>query len=548
MKERLTNMKTVLGPIVKIDTDRCLSWSIDVAPCKSACPLGIDIPEYISAIAYGNFSAALDIVMRECPLPSVCARICYAPCEGKCKRGEVDEQIAILDLKRAAVDYGNNILEMPAPDRRPNGEKIAIVGSGPAGLTCAYYLSLSGYKVTIFEASPFVGGMLYAGIPEYRLPREVLRREIDRIVRLGIEIKANTPINRELTIDDLFRKQYKAVFLATGTHKSKTLGIHGEASSDVFYGLDFLRELNLGKEVRLGRKVAIIGGGNAAVDAARCAVRLGSDVFILYRRSIEEMPATDTEIEAAENEGVKIECLVAPSEIHATSGRVTAVRCTRMRLGAHDASGRRQSVPIPNSEFNLDADTVIVAIGQTTDLSFLTKATGVEIDKHGNIIVDHSTLATTRDGVFAGGDVQTGPRTAIEAMAAGKKAAASISKYLKSANLKEEAAVHVMRRPRMLPEVIIPMERQRARVLPPRHRVHSFEEVNLGFTLDQAVQEAKRCLGCSVCNRCLEVIDCAAILPCENNDRLSPRVDENRCIGCQVCTQVCPYQSIHRAV
>lgn len=541
-------MKTVLGPIVRIETDRCLSWSIDVAPCKLACPLGIDVQEYVSAIAHGNFSAAFDIIMRECPLPSVCARICYAPCEGKCKRGEVDEPIAILDLKRAVVDYEHNIFEMPAPRRKLDGEKIAIVGSGPAGLSCAYYLSKLGYKVTIFEAFPFVGGMLYSGIPEYRLPKEVLRREIDRIVRLGIEIRTNTPINRELTIDDLFRRRYKAVFLATGAHRSKTVGIPGEASRDVFYGIDFLRELNLGREVRLGRKVAIIGGGNAAVDAARCAVRLGSNVSILYRRSIEEMPATDTEIEAAESEGVKIECLVAPSAIHAINGRVTAVRCARMQLGAHDASGRRQPVPIPNSEFNIDADAVIVAIGQTTDLSFLTKATGIEIDKNRNIIVDPSTLATTRDGVFAGGDVQTGPKTAIEAMAAGKKAAASISRYLKSENLKEEAAVHVMRRSRMLPEVIIPRERQRAPVLPPRLRVHSFEEVNLGFTSDQAIQEAKRCLGCSVCNRCLEVIDCSAILPCENNDRLSPRVDENRCIGCQVCAQVCPYNSILRAL
>lgn len=538
-------MRKLFGPIPEIRNDQCLSWNVEVAPCQEGCPLGIDVEGYTRSIANANFNLALEIIKQDCPLPGVCAYVCYAPCEGFCKRGKLDTAIAIRNLKQAAVDLASKSPDLQGQEAKIDGEKVAIIGSGPAGLSCSYYLSKQGYQVTIFEALPFIGGMLRVGIPEYRLPKYILDSDIEGIKRMGVEIRTASPINSNFPIEALFNKGYKAVFIGTGAHKSRRLGIPGEDSAGIIYGLDFLKELNLGGRIEIGKRVAVIGGGNVAIDSARCARRLGSSVSIFYRRSKEEMPAFDSEIKAAESEGIIMDCLVDPTNIQVVGGKVVGIRCIRMELGAIDVSGRRQSIEIRGSEFDLDIDTVILAIGETPDLSFIGKDSGIEMTKEGWITVDPVTLSTRMEGIFAGGDVNKGPSTAISAMADGKQAAASIHYSLTGERLKgKTAAMHAVTMGEMLPRGIIPRNREEIHVLPEIVRIRAFKEVSLGLTPNQAIREAKRCLRCRTCNRCLEDFDCVAILPCENNKKLSPRIDNDLCVGCQVCIQVCPYGSI----
>jgi len=400
--------------------------------CQETCPVHLDIRGYIGLIADGKFEEALALIRERLPFPGVIGRICPHPCEQQCNRGTQDEPLAVRALKRFVADHEIQASGKPKTVRRAaRKEKVVIIGAGPAGLTCAHDLSILGYQVTIFESLPVAGGMLYAGIPEYRLPRDILQREVDGIQNLGVEIKTNTTIGKDLTIDDLFNQGFKAVFIAVGAHQSQKLGIPGEDADGVVQGVDLLRDLNLGRKVKVGKSVAIIGGGNVAMDAARSALRLeAKKVLILYRRSRQEMPASEEEIEAAEAEGIDIQYLVAPAEILTSNGKVTGIRCTRMELGEPDASGRRRPVPIKGSEFDTELDMIIPAIGQTTDLSFLGEGSDIETTGRGTLHVNSETLATTRAGVFAGGDAVTGPAIAIEAIAAGQRAATAIEKYL----------------------------------------------------------------------------------------------------------------------
>jgi NADPH-dependent glutamate synthase beta subunit-like oxidoreductase/Pyruvate/2-oxoacid:ferredoxin oxidoreductase delta subunit len=474
------------------------------APCKVACPAGIPVQGYVALIAQGKFAEALALIREAIPFPGICGRVCHHPCEDACRRGEHDEPIAIQYLKRFVSD---NVLRPKSDVLRLTSNiknKVAIVGSGPAGLTAAYFLARDGYSVTVFEALPVAGGMMAVGIPEYRLPRDVLRSEIKAIEDLGVEIRTNTTIgpNGDLSLDDL-RRDYDAVFVAVGAQGSRRLNIEGEDLAGVLHGVDFLREVNLGHEVTVGEKVLVVGGGNVAIDSAMVARRLGGrQVTIVYRRSREEMPANPWEIEEAEEEGIAFQFLATPTRVLGQNGRVTGLECVRMELGEPDESGRRRPIPIPGSEFAVEADTVIVAIGQVLDI----RDWKLEVEDW--IVVDPLTLATDVPGVFAGGDAVTGPATVIEAIAAGKRAAESIVRYLRGEDL---AAGRTLGPPDTTgieyyaPPVVEPVERVRMPKLPLAERV-DFAEINLGFSERETVAEAKRCLSCGVCSECLECV------------------------------------------
>jgi NADPH-dependent glutamate synthase beta subunit-like oxidoreductase/Pyruvate/2-oxoacid:ferredoxin oxidoreductase delta subunit len=477
-----------------------------IAPCKAACPAGIHVQGYVALIAQGKFAESLALIREAIPFPGVCGRVCHHPCEAACRRAEHDQPIAIQYLKRFVADWetrqSSNFQYPISNIQYPS--KVAIVGSGPAGLTAACFLARQGYPVTVFEALPVAGGMMAVGIPDYRLPRDVLQSEIEAIQDLGVEIRTNTAIgpNGDLSLDDL-RRDYDAVFVAVGAHGSRRLNVEGEDLAGVLHGVDFLREVSLGRETTVGEKVVVIGGGDVAIDSAMVARRLGGQqVEIIYRRSREEMPAHSWEIEEAEEEDIAFHFLTTPIRVLGADGRVTSLECLRMELGEPDESGRRRPVPIPGSEFAVEADTVIVAIGQTLEAgSWKLKA--------GNWIpADPLTLATDVPGVFAGGDAVTGPATVIEAIAAGKRAAESIGRYLRGEEL---AAGRVLWPPDTsdieyyTPPVVESEARARMPRLPVVER-RGFAEINVGFSEEEAVAEAERCLSCGVCSECLECV------------------------------------------
>jgi len=480
----------------------------DKAPCRLACPAGLNVQGYVQMVKEGKYKEALEIIMEELPLPGVIGRICPHGCEDACRRAQVDEPVAIRDLKRLAADmFDPREIEVPClPERK---ERVAIIGSGPAGLSAAYHLAKRGIKSTIFEALPEAGGMLRVGIPPHRLPREVLDKEIEIITNLGVEIRTNTPLGPELTIDDLFGQGYKAIYLALGAHKGIELGVPGEKAQGVRQGVDFLREVNLTGKAEVGSKVAIIGGGNVAIDVARSAVRLGAEeVTIVYRRTRAEMPAWEEEIQAAEAEGVKVVYLSAPQEILTRDGRVVGLRCIRMELGEPDSSGRRRPIPIPGSEYDMEIDQLIAAIGQRPDLSALQEVLGVEFTKWGTIQVDPITYATAREGVFAGGDVQTGPWVAIGAIAAGREAAESIVRYFDGRDMKEGREPINNDTPvyRPIPKDEPTKPRAKMPEVPPEERKNDFREVELGLDEDRGREEASRCLNCGYCCECFQCV------------------------------------------
>lgn len=481
---------------------------LGVSPCKDSCPAGIHVQGYVALIAQKKFKEALQLIRKNNPLPAICGRVCTHPCEDACTRKKEDDAIAIMSLKRFVSDweYTREEAETPIIEEKLE-EKIAVVGAGPAGLSAAYYLALAGYQVTIFEAQPKPGGMMLWGIPDYRLPRRTLERDIEFIEGVGVKIKNNTPIGPDLTLDDLFNQGFKAIFLGVGARQSMKLGIEGEDQKGVVHGVDYLREINGGNDLPLGERVAVIGGGNVAIDVVRTAIRKGSrEAFIIYRRSREEMPALEEEIIEAEEEGVEIHYLVAPKRILGEDGKVTGIECQRMKLGEPDQSGRRRPVPIDGSEFILEVDSVVPAIGQSIDLSFLPGDKDWGISKRGTIEVDNITRAAKIPGIFAGGDMVTGPATVVEAIGAGREAAISISRYLKGNDLHEgrenklpvaEPQIEgVENKPRHNPAKISVAE-----------RIKDFREVQQGFTEEEAVEEAGRCLDCGICSECLQCVD-----------------------------------------
>ncbi|MBM3182742.1 MAG: hydrogenase [Chloroflexi bacterium] len=483
--------------------------SLMISPCQHTCPVGINIPKYVAHIASDEYLESVETIRDRNPFPAICGRICHHPCEGRCRRGEMDEPVAIRSLKRFAADwYFDNISKLPPPEPFPRTrpQKVAVIGAGPTGLSCAYYLAQMGYGATVFEALPVGGGMLSVAIPDFRLPRKVIEQEIEYIARRGVDIRYNTPVGANLTVDDLKKDGFAAVFVAAGAQRSQRVGIPGELEDveGFHYGLRFLRDVKVGKQVRVGKKVAVIGGGNVALDAARTSLRLGADgVSIFYRRSREEMPVTEVEYDEAVAEGIQFNFLVSPTRIVNDNWKVTGLQCIRMQLGEMDASGRRRPLPISGSEFFVEADTVVAAVGQAPDLSFLPPDSALERTRWETLAVDSNTLATNVPGVFAGGDFVTGPGMVIEAIAAGRRGALAIDKYLKADTSRVEmydmkTEVILEAATKLEEEAWESQKRLEVPRLPTEERKSSFEEIELSFSDEIAVQEAKRCLRCDL--------------------------------------------------
>lgn len=420
-------------------------------PCVSGCPVNIHIPEFIAKVKDGDFEGAYQIIHKTSSLPAVCGRVCpqETQCEAKCVRGIKGEPVGIGRLERFVADW-HNAHSDAVPEVAPsNGHRVAVVGSGPSGLTCAGDLAKKGYKVTVFEALHTAGGVLVYGIPEFRLPKSIVRKEVDNLVAMGVDVETNVVIGKTLTVDELFEQGFEAVFIGSGAGLPNFMGIPGESYKGVYSANEFLTRSNLMKAYRedpdtpimKGGKVAVVGGGNVAMDAARTALRLGADkVYIVYRRSMEELPARREEVEHAEEEGIEFLLLNNPVEIlgyenpddrrDPRNGFVTGMKCIKMQLGEPDERGRRRPIPIEGSEFVLDVDTVVISIGTSPNPLIKSTTAGLEVNKRGGIIVEEDTGATTKEGVYAGGDAVTGAATVISAMGAGKTAAKAIDEYL----------------------------------------------------------------------------------------------------------------------
>ncbi len=466
-----------------------------VVPCKEACPAHIDIPRYLYYIAQGKYSEALAVIREKVPFPGALGRVCIHPCEQACRRGDLNtlEPVCIKFLKRYATDHDNGLWKKHSVKEAPTGKKVAVIGAGPAGLTAAYYLAKKGH--TVFEALPQAGGMMRVGIPRYRLPADILDAEINEIKAAGVEIRTNVRIQ---SLDHLFDDGYAAVFIGIGAHKGMASGIKGDNLPGFMDGVDFLRKVGLGEEVKLGERVGVTGGGNSAVDCARTALRLGAKkVTMFYRRTRVEMPAAHEEVEEALHEGVELVFLVAPDEIRQRSNGSLEFECIRMKLGEPDASGRARPEPIPGSQFVTVLDNVISGIGQSTDIP---SDYGV-VTGRGNVIkANQTTLETSRKGVFAGGDIVTGPASVIGAIAQGRQAAIAMDKYLggngiiAEALLPEEAAHPYFGEDtgftdRLQPEMPC---------IPDDQRSGSFIEVELGYGGKAAMEEARRCFRCNM--------------------------------------------------
>ncbi len=471
--------------------------SLFISPCENTCPANVNVPGYIALVASGRFMDAYNLVRQENPFPAVCGRICTRPCESKCRRRTTDEAVAIRDLKRFVADYA---YRNEKPYSREivfprNGKSVAVIGAGASGLTCAWYLSRIGYEVDVFESQSVAGGVLAYGIPEYRLPKDVLEHEIALIEQAGVKIHRNTEVGRDISFSKL-RQQYDSIYIATGTQFPQKVNIPGENLPGVIHGIDFLKAVNMHKDLAIGPRVAVIGGGNTAIDSARTARRLGAQqVLVLYRRTREAMPAYEEEIDEAIEEGIELVELVAPVRFVANpAGRLAGVECVRMRLGDFDSSGRRKSVPVEGSNFFVDVDTVIPAVSQYADLPFISREE-IEMTPWGTFVVQDDTQMTAMEGVFAGGDIARGPDEVIRAIADGKRAAVSIDRYLGGKGKLNKGE------PIKIPEIVdedeivmhsrFPME-----ILDLEQRRNSFDEVVLGYHKLNAMAEAMRCLHC----------------------------------------------------
>ncbi len=479
------------------------------APCQAACPVGTNAGLYVSLIAEGRYDEALEVASEPNPFPSICGRVCTAPCEDACRRGEFDLPIAIRDLKRFAMDHGAPKHRKVKPPRKLYSERIAVVGAGPTGLSAAYYLARRGYQVTVIDAMPVAGGMMAIGIPDYRLPRAELNRDIDAMRDLGVEFRLNTAIGRDLNFEDV-RSEYDAILLAVGAQRSQRLGVPGEDMPGVLPATMFLKDFNLTSETRLEGDVAVVGGGSTALDAARSALRSGArSVHILYRRSRVEMPAQAEEVRAALEEGIHLHELVAPVQMLSSTGEVSGVRCQRMMLSEPDEKGRRKPVPVPGTEFDLPINVVLIAIGEAPDPSFLPEGTSVGVAPWGGLLINPESLATGAPGVFAAGDVTYGPKTIIDAAAHGRQAARSIHAYLSHlvlrtvkempegefetvSTLPQDGVITLDLRP--TPREVMPFAESASR----DRRI----EFAKGLSEEQARREASRCLRCDLAYLC----------------------------------------------
>ena len=497
--------------VVLVDSEKCNGCNAvvgksgaekqETSACKVGCPAHIDVQGFVSLAVKGRFKEALQLIKLASPFPSICGRVCPHPCESECYRDQIDKPVAIHAIERFLGDLDLKAKRRYMPEMKPKRrEKVAIIGSGPAGLTCAYYLAQEGYRVTIFEKAKVLGGMLRAGIPSYRLPRKIVEDEIKMIRNMGVAMKTGVEVGKNKTIAQLRKDGFKAFFLAIGTQESVRLGIPGEDLEGVYRGLDYLRQLNFGKPIKLGEKVAVIGGGNVAMDAVRSARRLGSEkVFILYRRGLEEMPSTPEEIKQCREERIPIKTLAQPVRFISNNGRVKAIECIKMRLTEPDKSGRRKPEPISGSEFTIKVDAVITALGQESDWCCLTPECACNLTEWGTMKIDSLTLQSDDPDIFTGGDAARGPKTVIEAIADGRQAAISINRYLSGENLR-------LGRDKSLKAIKEPQKGKYERTarapmpyLEPKRRLKNFNEVQKGLPRGVTIQEAKRCISCGTC-------------------------------------------------
>jgi formate dehydrogenase major subunit len=491
---------------VKVPDER---WFEENIGCENACPVNTDAPAYIAAIMGVDFDKAFEINRGDNLFPAILGRICVHPCEEKCRRGiQFDRPISICSLKRASADFRVEPTKRRELDeirrKKKKDQKVAIIGAGPSGLAAANDLARMGYRVTVYESLPVKGGMLNVGIPPYRLPRQVVEEAFEELKYLGVEIHNNTPIGREIKLEDL-RRDYDAVYIAAGAHKAEKLGIRGEEYDGVIHGVTFMRKVNLEeKDLKAGKRVAVIGGGNTAIDTARSSLRLGAEeVHIFYRRTRAEMPVDERELEEAEIEGIKINYLTSPVEVLAGHGqRVNGIRCIRNRLGEPDESGRRRPVP-----------------SQSPDISFLPEEVGLEVSKWDRLVVDPDTFQTNVTGIFAGGDFVTGPRDVIRVIADGRRTAVSIDLSLSGGKeLRKREAFFTPVGDISLERDLEKIPRHRMPTLPPGRRDSLHEEVDLGFSRGEAIEEAKRCFQCYIFTI----------------------FDRKKCILCGGCVDVCP--------
>jgi formate dehydrogenase beta subunit len=479
------------------------------APCESACPSHLPIARYVELIKEGRFLDSLEAIREATCLPGVLGRVCVRPCEDNCRRGNVDEPISIKWLKRFVADYELEKRKEPILKKASSySEKVAVIGAGPAGLSCAYYLGLKGYPVTIFERLGEPGGMAAVGIPDYRLPRDIMGYEAGILERLGVEFRYNTQVGKDITLSQIFEQGYKAVFIGVGAHTNTPMGVEGEDKGYKGFipGVFYLLEINLGRDpYPEGKKVVVVGGGNVAIDCVRTSFRINKpDVNLVYRRTKKEMPADRVEIHDAEQEGVKFHYLCNPVRILAEEGKVVGVECIRMELGEPDASGRRRPVPVKGSEFTIETDILIPAIGQAIDFSFLEAKDGVNTTKRSTVAVEEGTFRTSREGIFSAGDCVTGPDVLVRAAGHGKRAADKIDLFLRGMAVTEseeerlEALVEKIKVYSKNEKIGTSGSQKRAELnmLPPETRKWSFDEVEEGFSIPVAQKEAERCLRC----------------------------------------------------
>jgi formate dehydrogenase major subunit len=549
------------------------SWFRENVSCQSACPVNTPASSYIERIQEGDYDGALGLNHMANLFPHILGRVCTHPCESACRRGKIDEPVSICSLKRAAADFADKKSPLRSSiAKKSTGKKVAIIGAGPSGLAAGNDLAIVGHDVTIFEALPMAGGMLSVGIPPYRLPWNKIDDAVNWVKELGIKLKLNSPVNSSEEFDKLV-EEYDAVYIAAGAHKSVALDIPGEEDlKGVLHGITYMKDINLGNQKKVPSRVAVVGGGFTAIDCARSSLRLGArEVFIIYRRTLKEMPAGELEVNMAEEEAIKILYLTSPIKILGDVGsNVKAIECIKNKLGEPDASGRRRPEPITGSEFTLPVDMVIAAIGQAPDASFMTEKSGIEFTKWGTVIVDPESFTTSKEGVFAGGDFITGPRNAIEVIGDGRKAARAIDKYLSGG--KERRFEYTLMEKDPVRKVsgyeAIPRQEQDSVEMGERWEIE--KEVELGFSKENAAKEADRCLlchynifidadKCILCGGCIDICpqDCIMMVSRDKIEAEGVRngavpddwdavmaIDEEQCIRCGLCVKRCPVDAI----
>lgn len=525
-----------------------------LAQCIDACPAHVDVRGYIKLIAARRYKDALDLIRERCTLPASIGRVCTQPCEVGCHRNYFDEPLAIRDLKRFAADTCKD-MPFPEPIPKTKDKTVGIIGAGPAGLTAAQNLAKLGYPVTIYDMNPEGGGTLLMGIPVYRLPKDALKWDVDAICALGVDLQTNIMVGKDIKFDALC-DAHDVVLIATGLPACHTLGVEGEDAEGVLGCLALLQAVNFDLKPSLGKAVAVVGGGNAAMDGARTALRIGAEkVYLVYRRSLTEMPARTEEINEAQEESIEFHLQSNPTRILVENNKVIGIECIKMGLGEPDESGRRRPEPIKGSEYTLDVNTVVVAIGQKTNLNFL-KETRMARDERGDIIYDPVTMQTSIEKVFVAGEVVTGAGAAIEAIASGHEASESIHRFLQGQDLKKDKIPQVApkryKNPKPYLEGIGAKRRRvHARKISMAERVSGFKEVEFGLKEEEALREANRCLlcnceKCSVCEMCARTcpMNCIEISNTQDLNAVNYSLDLTKCMFCGLCSEVCPSRTL----